>query len=81
MQIDRLETLFHNLQPQQPNGTVVPREVPTVAPLRVKISVPASKVPMTVAPPRLIGPRVSLISQEYIIEDIRQIDMVKSDKV
>ena len=38
--IDRLSTLFQNAQLQQPNATLVPIEVPTVAPLRVSIAAP-----------------------------------------
>ena len=79
--IDRLATLFHNLQPQQPNTTVFTREVPKVAPLRVPVIVPSPRVPMTVAPPRVIEPRDPVISHEENIEDIRQINMIESDKV
>ena len=35
---------------------------------------------MTMAPPRVIEPRVPVKSQEDNIEDIRQMDMVESDK-
>ena len=49
--IDSLETLFNNIQPQQkrnPFAKLVPKEVPLVAYPRVSIIVPSLRVPMTV---------------------------------
>ena len=43
-----------------------------VAPPRVPITVPLPRVPMTVAPTRVIEPRVLVILQAENIEDIRQ---------
>ena len=57
--INRLATLFHNVETQQPNTTVVPREVPMVAPPRTC---------MTVALQRVIESRVTIILKEDNIE-------------
>ena len=53
----------------------------TVTPPRVPITVPSSRVPMTVAPPRDIEPRVPVISQEDNIEDIIKMDTVESKNI
>ena len=82
--IDRLATPFHNIKPQQPtktNAKVVPREVPTVAPQRMPFIVPSPRVPMMVVPPRVIEPRIPLISQEDKIKYIRKMEMAESNKV
>ena len=79
--IDRLATLFNTIQPQQtnkPNSKLVPRELPTVAPPRFLIIVTSPRVHRTVAPPRLIGTREPVLSQEENIEDIIQMDIVES---
>ena len=60
---------------------MVPREVTMVAHPMVSIKVPSLRVTMTVAPLRVIEPRVPVISQEDNIEDIIQMDMVESEKV
>ena len=60
---------------------MVPRELSTVAPLRVTITVPALRVSIKVSPPRVIETRVPVISQEENIGGIIQIDMVESEKM
>ena len=55
---------------------VVPGEVPTIAPLRVPITVPPPRVPAIVTPPRVMTPRIPMISQEDPIEDSRKRDTV-----
>ena len=79
--IDMLATLFHNKKMQQPNPKVVPREVLTVATTRMTSKVPSPMVPMAVAPPRVIEPRVPVIPQDDNIEEIRHMEMVKSEKM
>ena len=58
-----------------------PKGVPRVAPTRVPVIVTSPRVHMTVAPPRVIEPRVPVISQEENIGGIIQIDMVESEKM
>ena len=79
--INHSATLFCNIQPQQPNSKLVPREVQTVAPPRVTITVPSMRVTMIVAPPRVIEHRVPVMSQEENIEDIINMYMVERDKL
>ena len=56
--IDRLLTLFQKMQPQQPNTKFLPRKFPKVVPTMMPIKVPSPRVPMTVAPPRVIEPTI-----------------------
>ena len=48
--INRLETLFNIMQPEKTQTKVLHREVPTIAPTRVTITVSPPRVPATVAP-------------------------------
>ena len=57
--------LFNNIKPQKPKKPiekVVPKEVPPVAPPRMKITVQLSRVHITVESPRVRAPRIPLIS-------------------
>ena len=78
--IDISEKLFNTMQPEKTQAKVLPREVPTIAPSIVPITVPPPRVPSTVAPPRAMSPRVSMIPQEDLIEDIRQRNTVENNK-
>ena len=81
--IKRLATLFNNIQPQQPkkpNTKVFPREVPSIAPLTVPITVPSPRVSMTVASPREMAPRIPLISEDYNVEDTNHVEAVEHNK-
>ena len=74
--IDRLAKLFNTIQPEKTQTKLVPREVPMIGPPRVPITLPSLRVPATVTPPRVMTPRVPMISQEGTIEESRQRDTV-----
>ena len=74
--INILGNLFNTIQPKKIQTTVLPKEVPMIAPTRVSVTVPSPRVPETVTPPRLVIPRSPMISQEYPIENSRQRDIV-----
>ena len=64
--INRISTLFNNIQPhkpKKPNTKVVLREVPMVAPPRVPVIVQATRMPMTMVSLRVMEPRIPLVSQ------------------
>ena len=65
--IDRLATLLNNIKKWQLNNSnvkVFPKEVPLVAPMMAPIAVSSPRVTMIVSSPRVMAPRIPLISQE-----------------
>ena len=60
--IDRMAILFNSIKLEKTQTKVLPREVPTIAPLRLTIPVSPPGVLVTVAPPRVMTPRVPMIS-------------------
>ena len=76
--IDILEKLFITMQTDKTHTKVVPREVPTIAPLRAPITVPPPGVATTVTLKRLMTPRAPMITQEDPIEYSRKISTVEN---
>ena len=69
--INILEKRFNTMQPEKTQTKVLPREVPTI---------PPPSIPITVPPLRVMTPRVPMISQEDTIEDIIQMDAVENNR-
>ena len=74
--INMLEKLFNTIKLEITQTTVLPRELTTIAPTRVPVTVPSPRVSAEVTPPRVMTPRTPMITQEYPIEYRRQRDTV-----
>ena len=61
--INTLKKIFNTMQLEKTQTTVLPREVPTIAPKRVPVTLPPPRMPVIVIPPRVMIPRAPMISQ------------------